>query len=89
MNKEEFEKYYPNLMKWYKEGDCCNDIVELRKENKQLKSQLQQKENIIKEVREQINKDRGKQYSDLEKKAFYCNKTNKLLEILDKENNET
>ena len=45
--------------------------------------------NIIKEVREQIHKDREKndyEKDGLMKQAFYCNKTNILLEILDKEN---
>jgi hypothetical protein len=37
---------------------------------------------IIKEVREEIIKDRKKNYDDLGKKAFYCNKTDKLLKIL-------
>lgn len=51
--------------------------IKLLNENVRLKR-------ITKEVREEIIKDREKQYSDLEKKAFYCDKTNKLLEILDK-----
>ena len=50
--------------------------------------EIERLHSIIKEVREEIIKDRKKNYGDLEKKAFYCNKTDKLLEILDKENKE-
>lgn len=53
--------------------------------------ELQKVYSIIKEVREQINKDREKKNYEkdgLMKQAFYCNKTDKLLEILDKENKE-
>ena len=56
------------------------DYANLLKENELLHS-------IIKEVREQINIDRKKydyEKDGLMKQAFYCNKTNKLLEILDK-----
>lgn len=31
MNKELLEKYYPNLIKYYEEGDCCSEILKLRK----------------------------------------------------------
>ena len=37
---------------------------------------------------ELIKKDREKSYDSLEKKAFYCNKTDKLLNILQGENKE-
>ena len=54
-------------------------INNLRKNNKQLKSQLQQKENIIKEVRELLNQE---WYSVLRKGTI-----TKVKEILDKEVN--
>ena len=48
MNKELLEKYYPNLIKYYEEGDCCSGILKLRKEidvlhniNKQLVEECQ------------------------------------------------
>ena len=64
--------------------DYDNKFNELEKENKQLKSQLQQRDNIIKEVREYIDKhtldgngtriDYANEYIDVDE----------LLEILDK-----
>ena len=56
----------------------------LKKEIKKLKSQLQQKENIIKEVREYIEK--YELVSGYKKNANYsnCNVKEHLLEILDK-----
>lgn len=52
-----------------------------------LLEEIERLNNIIKEVREQINKDREKKNYEkdgLMKQAFYCNKTDKLLKILDK-----
>lgn len=57
--------------------ECIDENENLTNENEKLHS-------IIKEVREEIIKDRKKNYDDLGKKTFYCNKTDKLLEILDK-----
>ena len=61
-----------------------NKFNELEEENKQLKEQLQQKENIIKEVREYIEE--TCYYDELEN---YSNMTSdevkELLKILDKE----
>lgn len=62
-------------------------IDDLVNENEMLQDKVYKLENIIKEVREQINKDREKKNYEkdgLMKQAFYCNKTDKLLEILDK-----
>ena len=53
------------------------NLYETQQENTQLKS-------VLKEIREEIIKDRNKKYGSLEKKSFYCSKTNKLLEIIDK-----
>lgn len=50
----------------------------LYEENEQLKSQLQQKENIIKEVREILNQDKAS--------ASFNTAERIALEILDKEN---
>ena len=50
----ELSKELENLKKIEKEHQRING--KLREENKQLKHQLQQKENIIKEIRENINK---------------------------------
>lgn len=64
----------------------------LLKENEQLKSQLQQKENIIKEAREYIEENKDKYYQDCgEDDGHYDTyldegEINKILEILDKEN---
>ena len=52
-------------------------IKTLCEENKQLKANRD-------EVIELINEDRNKNYGSLEKKSFYCSKTNKLLEILER-----
>lgn len=57
------------------------------REIERLNNKIEEQDNIIKEVREQINKDREKKNYEkdgLMKQAFYCNKTDKLLEILDK-----
>ncbi len=63
--------------------ETLNLLSEQNKENKQLKSQLQQKENIIKEVREYIENDMKLKDNFMidEDGAKY------LLEILDKEVN--
>lgn len=50
MSEEELED-----LKWQQTEYEENIISELVKENEQLKSQLQQKENIIKEVREKVD----------------------------------
>lgn len=55
----------------------------LYEENEQLKYQLQQKENIIKEVREYITNQRLHKFADTTGGLTY--EERKLLEILDKE----
>lgn len=61
----------------YKLTDFYNELAE---ENKQLKSQLQQKESIIKEVREYIEKNQRKdEFLNLNEWQ-----TREFLEILDK-----
>ena len=55
-------------------------------ENKQLKSQLQQKENIIKEVREYIKENCIDDEFEINL-TFKERNIKKVLEILDKENN--
>lgn len=57
MSKESvfLENLSADLKPFADKSDCCTFIVRLRKENEQLKSQLQQKENIIKEVREKVD----------------------------------
>jgi cell division septum initiation protein DivIVA len=57
---------------------CANQMLE--KEIEKLKSQLQQKENIIKEVREYINENEDYFYN------YPLVSREHLLEILDKEN---
>lgn len=68
MSEEELRQYCK---------DASNEIIKLEEENTQLKS-------VLKEIKEEIIKDRNKKYGSLEKKSFYCSKTNKLLEIIDK-----
>ena len=61
--------------------ETLNLLSEQNKENKQLKSQLQQKENIIKEVREEVR--------ILESNCDISNcHAQKLYQILDKENKQ-
>ena len=75
----ELSKELENLKKIEKEHQRING--KLREENKQLKQQLQQKDNIIKEVREFIYKcNDGKQ-------GINYSGCSKLLEILDKAGN--
>lgn len=52
--------------------------------NVKLQVKVNQLETNIKEAIGLINKDRNKEYGSLEKKSFYCSKTNKLLEILER-----
>lgn len=66
---------------WNKVEDGYSIMQTLKKENKRLKDQLQQKENIIKELREYIEK----------ASYFQGNKVlneKDILEILDKENKQ-
>lgn len=64
----------------------------LYEENEQLKYQLQQKENIIKEVREELNKiDSATYQGDTDKKTYYKyeqTRIQKLLEILERADND-
>ena len=60
--------------------DRLNEL-DIDRENRELKSQLQQKENIIKEVREYMKKQ-----LELLPHYMYEAEMYKLLEILDKEN---
>lgn len=85
----------------YKLTDFYNELAE---ENKQLKSQLQQKENIIKDVREYITSyesietiqqfDHNKNNKDLDYSTIdemtrrYMMVHDKILEILDKVSDE-
>ncbi len=36
MNKDQLEKNYPDLIKYYEEGDCCSNILKARKEIERL-----------------------------------------------------
>lgn len=66
MNKEKIEYYYEfdeylkkedlpeELRPYYKNQDCCRYIVELRKENKELKEKVNQLETNIEEAIEYI-----------------------------------
>ncbi len=66
--------------------DRLNEL-DIDRENRELKSQLQQKENIIKEVREYIENLRDDdEYA--EALDFSYEDRDKLLEILDKENKQ-
>lgn len=74
MNKELLEKYYPNLIKYYEEGDCCSRILELRKEidilhniNKQLVLEIERLNNTLKDIKEYFNK-RKEEYSNCKSK---------------------
>ena len=72
---------YCNLVSGEQVIKFNNHIKEILQENEQLKNQLQQKENIIKEVREYIEKHKHLNwYND----SWYMND---LLEILDKKVN--
>ena len=69
---------------WDCEDRKCEHYIsktELYFENQRLKSQLQQKESIIKEVREYI--ERYRKNKEKLQGVFLC--SSKLLEILDKE----
>lgn len=81
---EEKDKEIERLNKGCEELE--KQVDDLYKLETTLTNEIERLHSIIKEVREEIIKDREKNYSNLEKKAFYCNKTDKLLEILDKEN---
>ena len=64
---------------------------QLTDEYENTKNQCKLKEDYksrIDKVIEIIKKDRKKDYDSLEKKAFYCNKTNKLLNILEGDDKE-
>ena len=76
-----------DLSKFYS-SDYKIFINALLKENKQLQSQLQQKENIIKEVREYIEHENFKRtiLVGVSTKKYTKDILNKILEILDKEN---
>lgn len=69
---------------WTKVKEGCSLMQTLEKENKQLKDQLQQKENIVKEVREYV-----KQLIDLKEEDYLKSVSliyiEKILEILDRE----
>lgn len=67
-----------------KEGLTTMDI--LKEENKELKEQLQQKENIIKEVREYIEHENFKRniLVGVSTEKYTRDILNKILEILDK-----
>ena len=54
----------------------CADVSE------ELASECNDKQERMDNAIELIKKDREKNYDTLEKKAFYCNKTDKLLNIL-------
>ena len=69
MNKEKAEKISPTY------GKLLAENYRLRHNEKVLS-------NRIDKAIELIEKDRNKNYGSLEKKSFYCSKTNKLLEIL-------
>ncbi len=84
MEKEDIVKFVCNY---------DNKFNELEEENKQLKSQLQQKENIIKEVRKRIHDIWFKiDFTNMTSMSYVTIKLdetsqgNELLEILDKEN---
>lgn len=93
MNKEETGLFNDlwhigtDMMSWdYKEpaDELKEKIIKTFEENKLLKDKVNQLETNRDEVIELINKDRNKEYGSLEKKSFYCSKTNKLLEILER-----
>lgn len=55
MNKEKLEKYYPDLIKYYEEGDCCDVILKLRKEIDILNKENHRLNNIINELEKWLN----------------------------------
>ena len=91
MNKGIKTKYGKPLLEW-EDLECY--IKKLEQENEQLKDQLQQKENIIKEVREYIEYNTlfSEDYDYDEEDnlkwngAYDYKEREELLEILDKEN---
>lgn len=82
MSEEELED-----LKWQQTEYEENIIGELVKENEQLKSQLQQKENIIKEIREKIEDEIERAtnsiYIELDEDT-YIKMFKEYLQILDK-----
>ena len=91
MNKGIKTKYGKPLLEW-EDLECY--VKKLEQENEQLKDQLQQKENIIKEVREYIENNTlfSEDYDYDEEDnlkwngAYDYKEREELLEILDKEN---
>jgi len=85
MSEEELED-----LKWQQTEYEENIIGELVKENEQLKSQLQQKDNIIKEVREFIETYNKviRENKMVEEYANIMTIPEELLLILDKENKD-
>lgn len=55
MNKEQLEKYYPDLIKYYEEGDCCDVILKVRKEKDILNQEIERLNNIINELEKDLN----------------------------------
>ena len=78
-NQEEWREMFRRV------SETCKD---LRNENECLQNQLQQKEKIIKDVREYIKENTGSYYTNVEETneefELICD-PEELLEILDKE----
>lgn len=67
MNKEKLKKYYPDLIKYYEEGDCCGVILKLRKEKDILNKEIERLNNTLKDIKEYFNK-RKEEYSNCKSK---------------------
>ena len=80
MNSEENLEY----VLWLLDDTIKKDLwYEINTENaKILKEYIQELQDRIDKAIELIEKDRKKNYGSLEKKSFYCSKTNEILEIL-------
>ena len=76
---------YCNLVSGEQVIKFNNHIKEILQENEQLKNQLQQKENIIKEVREYIQ---DRYDGEVLTHTFDKDNVGELLEILDKGSDE-
>lgn len=84
---EEPEELFDNDKLRKKYNNLLREQIKLKQENKQLQSQLQQKENIIKEVKEYIEEELKSGRSKDNQWLMGCyDEDKKILQILDKEN---
>ena len=76
------------IFELYEKQASSPELRELIKDLKELYFEKEEYKSRCEKAIELIKKDREKNYDTLEKKAFYCNKTDKLLNILQGEDKE-